>query len=656
MWGGLFGTKRSKIKGVWNPYIYPIDEYGRTQYLKKKVYVEYNGALRNEDDPTGLDILTDTSKAIRIICPCDGKEKFVVFEQNQGHYKYLRQNPIINPQADQLSATEFLCPKNKVIHNSENEGVLPRYTSRALKPEMWMNSQVPEKAEITLENFGKFDYKTFVYKPYEVEEDSDLNGHCYYEEVNDISQIPGCSETNVDVYGYIWRNTDIKMVSLEGKQDSFYIENATVQYRAQVGSANKEITLIDRGLFRKDDTALENEVLSYTQDDLKYSEESGLVYKDKSTNTKLDIYLKLKWDIPNAEDSATYQRYTKVKIGTFYIIDNWNSSNNTVEEMIYPINSGLKDVKVLDRIEKVFAKQTFAIDANRNLRMNNYRYMPEYASSELTVFIDPKTMRPYEPNTTQFVRADGTVINGNLRIIKQYDIYYKWTRSIAPEFMSLGRQVIIDAEHFPGAYKLVGETYTRSREDGKDHRYQIEIPLCKMSSNTNLTLEAAGDPTTFSMEMKVLRKDNGEMIKLTHYLIDSSEYNGVISNSTDTVPVEGLDDDELTIEDIPVIEEIVTTTTEKTIKIYSPEEDSIYQVPYDESAPYGDQAPYILASSLNDRVNRDTLSIELQVTETDITTTYEDGKKISEEITDIRTETQPLDIDDFTVTMEEGDN
>jgi hypothetical protein len=36
--------------------------------------------------------------------------------------------------------------------------------------------------------------------------------------------------------------------------------------------------------------------------------------------------------------------------------------------------------------------------------MANYRYMQAYAEAPLTVFIDPKTMKPYEPNAASFTR------------------------------------------------------------------------------------------------------------------------------------------------------------------------------------------------------------------------------------------------------------
>ena len=205
------------------------------------------------------------------------------------------------------------------------------------------------------------------------------------------------------------------------------------------------------------------------------------------------------------------------------------------EEMIYEINHGLQNVYYLDRMEKCKATQTFAIDAEANLKHSNYRYLPQYKQTELTVFIDPKTECAYEPNADEFIRKNGEIIEGNLRIIKQHEIYYKWTRTKAFDNTSLGHQIIVDAMHFPGTYKLVGETYSRSRNTGKDQRYQFEIPLCKMGAENNLTLEAAGDPTTFSMTLKVLRKEDGQMMKLTQYSISENKYDGYISGSTGVV-------------------------------------------------------------------------------------------------------------------------
>ena len=82
-----------------------------------------------------------------------------------------------------------------------------------------------------------------------------------------------------------------------------------------------------------------------------------------------------------------------------------------------------------------------------------------------------------------------------------------------------GKVLTINAETFPGTYRLVGDTYSRNRKTGKDEYFQFEIPQAKMSSENTITLEAEGDPSVFNMTMRVLRPENGEMMKLTQYSI-----------------------------------------------------------------------------------------------------------------------------------------
>ena len=221
--------------------------------------------------------------------------------------------------------------------------------------------------------------------------------------------------------------------------------------------------------------------------------------------------------------------------GIFKLSQGRNNEIIPIETGIYQIDHALNNVIFLDRIEKCIANQTFVINTVTNTQHGNYRYLEKYSQCELTVFIDPKTMLPYEPNTTKFTKKNGEVIEGELRTIKQHEIYYKWTRSKAIDNTSLGHQIIIDAQHFPGTYRLVGETYSRSRKTGKDQRFQFEIPLCKMSTENNFTLEAEGEPTTFNMNLKVLRKEDGVMMKLTQYSVEKTQYDGFESNSTSVI-------------------------------------------------------------------------------------------------------------------------
>lgn len=85
-----------------------------------------------------------------------------------------------------------------------------------------------------------------------------------------------------------------------------------------------------------------------------------------------------------------------------------------------------------------------------------------------------------------------------------------------------GKTINITAANFPGTYRIVGETYARSQKTGKDEYFQFEIPKAKMGAENTITLEAEGDPTVFNMTMKVLRPDDGIMMKLTQFNLDET--------------------------------------------------------------------------------------------------------------------------------------
>ena len=195
----------------------------------------------------------------------------------------------------------------------------------------------------------------------------------------------------------------------------------------------------------------------------------------------------------------------------------YNTNIVLPQSAIYEINHELNNVQFLERIEKCVAKRKFCIDTDINLIHGEYRFLDQYSNTELAVFINPNTMQPYAPNSYEYYKENGQRITGNLKIFEYGEIYYKWTRTKAKRCETLGKQLVIDANNFPGVYKLVGETYMRSRTNGKDYKYQFEIPLCKMSNSNNITLQADGEPTTFTMELDVLKNFNDKMMKLTMY-------------------------------------------------------------------------------------------------------------------------------------------
>ena len=82
-------------------------------------------------------------------------------------------------------------------------------------------------------------------------------------------------------------------------------------------------------------------------------------------------------------------------------------------------------------------------------------------------------------------------------------------------------EVTISPDTFPGTYRVVGDTFMRSQDTGKDEAFQFVINKAKVLSEVTITLEAEGDPSTFEMTLNVLRSDNErgekEMMKLLRY-------------------------------------------------------------------------------------------------------------------------------------------
>lgn len=255
--------------------------------------------------------------------------------------------------------------------------------------------------------------------------------------------------------------------------------------------------------------------------------------KDKlySQLTKLDI------DGINNNTYIPYRYFANIGV-------EYNTNVVPPQDAIYSIDTALEDVFLLDKMEKVQATRTFCIDTDVNTAHGQYRFLEKYSQTPLTVFIDPNTMQPYLPNTFEYYRENGQRITGNLAVIKKGSVYYKWTRSKAKENQSLGKQIIIDAQHYPGMYRLVGETMIRNRY-GEDEQYQFEIPLCKLTPDNRLTLQADGDPTVFTMKLNALRRSDGVMMKLTAYdlienkcpcAVDKKDIDQFISPNPELIP------------------------------------------------------------------------------------------------------------------------
>ena len=87
-----------------------------------------------------------------------------------------------------------------------------------------------------------------------------------------------------------------------------------------------------------------------------------------------------------------------------------------------------------------------------------------------------------------------------------------------------GIEIKIAAEFGDNTYYITGDTYARNVASGKDEFLQFIIPKGKVSAeDVSLTMEADGDPATFSMTVQCLKSESGSMVKLVKYNLGSAD-------------------------------------------------------------------------------------------------------------------------------------
>ena len=79
------------------------------------------------------------------------------------------------------------------------------------------------------------------------------------------------------------------------------------------------------------------------------------------------------------------------------------------------------------------------------------------------------------------------------------------------------QSIEISSDTFPGTYKITGDTYARNQATGENEFFQFIIPLAKINPEQTINMQADGDPSTFSMTVRVLRPATGAMMSLIKY-------------------------------------------------------------------------------------------------------------------------------------------
>lgn len=106
----------------------------------------------------------------------------------------------------------------------------------------------------------------------------------------------------------------------------------------------------------------------------------------------------------------------------------------------------------------------------------------------------------------------GTTLTVSAAANKKVVVYYTFKSDANTETYT------VDASHFAGTYKMVGNTVVRNRDTGKDEAFQIVIPNLKWSSNLTLGFSAEGDPQATSFECEIMKPaDSTTLIQMTRW-------------------------------------------------------------------------------------------------------------------------------------------
>lgn len=121
--------------------------------------------------------------------------------------------------------------------------------------------------------------------------------------------------------------------------------------------------------------------------------------------------------------------------------------------------------------------------------------------------------------------------------LKKGTVYYKWSRVIdedVNDITFLGTNIAIDCDQFPSEYMIVGETYARVQQTGKDEPVQFIINRAAISASTKIQLQASGQPTTFSIDVDVLQPRDKK--KQAMNLIMFNETEDKVEGGTKVIP------------------------------------------------------------------------------------------------------------------------
>ena len=359
---------------------------------------------------------------------------------------------------------------------------------------------------------------------------------------------------------YKWNNCDVSLLSSSNSFNNIAVaDNLNICYHTLDFNSNKRF-------------------LFYNNEREKWQEDIDLSTKVELRVTNID------------GDECTLTK--DIPLGIFYIVEDENYVVPQASNFINPIDTAIENRRIMESTEMLNAKKQFAINVDKNLKSFNYSQLPEYNKTPLTIFYNPNTMKPYEPNEYALYKENGEKIEGNFKIFKQGENYIKWTRRIASAGTAIGQTITFNKHNFPYNFKLVGETYIRDRY-GEDMHYQIELYNCAILDSISLNLAATGESNTVNIKMKALTDSCGDVGRLTIYNYNKNNYEININNYDITKLDEDFVEQQKIYATFDILEQLpnILVSDEFKIKILHPKTNTIFCLDQDCQVPIVPEVP-----------------------------------------------------------------
>lgn len=196
-----------------------------------------------------------------------------------------------------------------------------------------------------------------------------------------------------------------------------------------------------------------------------------------------------------------------VNVNQFRGLDMWNKFES-INEMIYFILT--KYEQNIISIETSYREHPDQETTDTAKVDEDYTEIKTYDKAnkerendgKLWCYINPRTMTPYLDDYWFHYKEP----------------YYIKSLTIVDKDKQLdAKSITVRADVWPGVYMLVGETYIRNRDTGKDEHLQLVIPQAKVKSEQTLTLQADGEPTVFNLNLEVAQPKSKVLMEINTY-------------------------------------------------------------------------------------------------------------------------------------------